>query len=51
MIKDENGDLFANSHDILNIYKNYSCLHTAGSPVPEPSPFEDDTASENDETV
>jgi hypothetical protein len=57
-MKDENGDLFADSHDILNRWKNYSQLlnvhrvsdvwqietHRAVSLVPDPSPFEDQIA-------
>jgi hypothetical protein len=53
LLKDENGDLLADSHNILNRWKNhYSHLlnvhsdvrqietHTAEPLVPEPSPFE-----------
>jgi hypothetical protein len=54
-VKDENGDLLADSHIILNRWKNYfsqllnvhrasDCrqieIHTAGSLVPDPSPLE-----------
>jgi hypothetical protein len=59
LIKDENGDLLADSHNILNRRKNYSQLlnvhrvsdvrqtdiiYTAESLVPEPSPFEAEIA-------
>jgi hypothetical protein len=55
MVKDENGDLLADSHSILNRWKNYFCqllnvhwindvrqteIHTAESLVPEPSSSE-----------
>jgi hypothetical protein len=55
MVKEENGDLLANSHSILSRWKNYFCqllnahgvsdvrqtkIHTAEPLVPEPSPFE-----------
>jgi hypothetical protein len=54
-VKDENGGLFADSHNILNRWKNYFSLllnvcrvgnvrqieiHTAGSLIPEPCPLE-----------
>jgi hypothetical protein len=53
-VKEENGDLLADSHDILNRWMNYSQLlkvqrisdvrqieiHTAEPLVPDPSPFE-----------
>jgi hypothetical protein len=54
-VKDENGDLLAVSHDILNRQKNYLSqlldvhrisdirhieIHTAEPLVPDPSPFE-----------
>jgi hypothetical protein len=52
MVKEENGDLLADSHSILNRWKNYFCqllnvhgvkevrqtkIHTAEPLVPEPS--------------
>jgi hypothetical protein len=55
LVKDENGDLFAESHSILNRWKNYFSqllneyrvsnvrkteIHTAEPLVPEYSPFE-----------
>jgi hypothetical protein len=55
LIKDENGDLLADTHSILNGWKNYFCqllnvpgindvrqteIHTAEPLVPEPSSFE-----------
>jgi hypothetical protein len=55
LVKDENGDLLAGSHSILNRWKNFISqllnvhrvsdvrqieIHTAESLVPEPSPFE-----------
>jgi hypothetical protein len=54
-VKDENGDLFSNSHNILNRWKNHFSqllnvhrvsdvrkveTHTAEPLVPGPSPFE-----------
>jgi hypothetical protein len=54
-VKDENGDLLADSHNILSRWKNYYSqllnvhrigdvrhteIHTAESIVPEPSSFE-----------
>jgi hypothetical protein len=54
-VKDENGDLFADSHNILNRWKNYFSqllnvhrvsdvkqieIHTAEPLVPDPTPFE-----------
>jgi hypothetical protein len=59
MVKEENGDLLADSHSILNKWKNYfrqllnehgindvrqSEIHTAEPLVPEPSSFEVETA-------
>jgi hypothetical protein len=56
-MKDENGNLFADSHNILNRWKNYFCelsniyrisdvrqieIHTAEPLVPDPSIFEDE---------
>jgi hypothetical protein len=58
-VKDENGDLLADSHNILNRWKNYFCqlmnihrvsdfrhteIHTAKPLVPDPSPFGFETA-------
>jgi hypothetical protein len=49
LVKEENGDLLADAHDILNRSKNYSVIecdvkqieiHTAEPLVPYPSPFE-----------
>jgi hypothetical protein len=55
MVKEENGNLLADSHSILNRWKNYFCqllnvhrvndvrqteIHTAEPLVPEPSSFE-----------
>jgi len=54
LVKDKNGDLLADSHNILNRWKNYFCqllnihvkdvrqmeMHTAEPVVPEPSFFE-----------
>jgi hypothetical protein len=55
LIKDKNGDLLADSHNILNRWKNYFSqllnvyrlndfrqieIHTAEPLVPDPSPFE-----------
>jgi hypothetical protein len=55
MVKAENGDLLADSHTILNRWKNYFCqllnvhgvfnvrqtkIHTAEPLVPEPRSFE-----------
>jgi hypothetical protein len=45
-VKDENGDLLADSHSILNRWKNYFSqllnveIHTTELLVPDPSPFE-----------
>jgi hypothetical protein len=54
-VKNENGDLFADSHNILNRWKNYFSqllnehrasdvrqieIHTAEPLVPDPRPFE-----------
>jgi hypothetical protein len=59
LIKDENGDLLADPHNILNRWKNYYSqllnvhkvsdvgqieMHTAEPLVPDPSPFEVETA-------
>jgi hypothetical protein len=61
MVKEENGDLLADSHSILNRWKNYFCqllnvhgvndvrhteIHTAKPLVPEPSSFEVEIAIE-----
>jgi hypothetical protein len=61
MVKEENGDLLADSHSILNRWKNYFCrllnvhgvndvrqteIHTAEPLVPEPSSSEVETAIE-----
>jgi hypothetical protein len=61
MVKEENGDLLADSHSILNRWKNYFCqllnvhgvnavkqteIHTAEPLVPEPSSFEVEIAIE-----
>jgi hypothetical protein len=61
VIKEENGDLLADSHSILNRWKNYFCqllnvcgvsdvrrteIHTAEPLVPEPSSFEVEIATE-----
>jgi hypothetical protein len=48
--KDENGDLLADSDNILNRLKNFFSkllnVHSVGEPlVPDPSPFEDETAT------
>jgi hypothetical protein len=58
-VKDENGDLFADSHNILNRWKNYYYyylnvhkvsdvwqirMHTAEPLVPDPSPSEAEIA-------
>jgi hypothetical protein len=58
-VKNENGDLLADSHDILNRWKNYFSqllnvhkvsdvrqieIHTAELLVPDPSPFEVEVA-------
>jgi hypothetical protein len=54
LVRDENGDLLAHSHNILNGWKDYSQLlnvhtasdvrqieiHTAEPLVPDPSPFQ-----------
>jgi hypothetical protein len=54
LVKDENGDLLADSHSILNSWKNNFCqllnvllsdvrqieIHTAEPLVPDPCPFE-----------
>jgi hypothetical protein len=62
MVKEENGDLLADSHSILNRWKNYFCqllsvsgvndvrqteIHTAEPLVPEPSSSEVEIAIEN----
>jgi hypothetical protein len=62
LVKDENGDLLAYSHCILNKWKNYLCqllnvhgvndvrqteIHTAEPLVPEPSYFEVEIATES----
>jgi hypothetical protein len=54
-VKDENGDLVADSHNVLNKWKNYASqslnvhwisglrhieIHTAESLGPDPNPFE-----------
>jgi hypothetical protein len=58
LLKDENGDLLANSHNVLKSWKNYSQLltvhrvsdvrqietHTAEPSVPDTSPFEVESA-------
>ncbi|PNF43474.1 hypothetical protein B7P43_G10812 [Cryptotermes secundus] len=59
LMKDENGDLLADSHNILNMWKNYYSqllnvhrvsdfrqteIHTAELLVPNPSPFEVESA-------
>jgi hypothetical protein len=61
MVKEENGDVLADSHSILNRWKNYFCqllnvhgvndvwkieIHTAGPLVPEPSSSEVEIAIE-----
>jgi hypothetical protein len=61
MVKDENGDLLADSHNILNRWKNYFCqllnvhgvndvrqteIHTPEPLVPEPSSAEVETVIE-----
>jgi hypothetical protein len=61
MVKEENGDLLADSHSILNRWKNYFCqllnvhgvndvrqteIHTAEALVPEPSSSEVEIAIE-----
>jgi hypothetical protein len=61
MVKEENGDLFADSHSILNRWKNYFCqllnahgvndvrqteIHTAEPLLPEPSSSEVEIAIE-----
>jgi hypothetical protein len=61
-VKDEKGDLLADSHNILNRWKNYFSqslnvhkfsdvrqieIHTAEPSVPDPSPFEAEIAIEN----
>jgi hypothetical protein len=60
-VKDENGDLVAYSHKVLNRWKNYFChllyvhgindvrhsvMHTAEPLVPEPNSLEVETSSE-----
>jgi hypothetical protein len=60
-VKDENGDLLADSHNIFNIWKNYFChiwnahdinnvkhteMYTAEPFVPEPSSFKLEIAFE-----
>jgi hypothetical protein len=60
--KDENGDLLADSHNILNMWKNYFSqllnarrvsdvrqieIHTAEPLVPDPSPIEVEIALQN----
>jgi hypothetical protein len=49
-VKDENGDLFADSHNILNRWKNYFSqllneVHTVEPLVPGPSRLEVEIAS------
>ncbi|PNF33673.1 hypothetical protein B7P43_G12347 [Cryptotermes secundus] len=59
LVKDENGDLLADSHNILNRWRNYFSqllnvhrvsdvrqteIHTAEPLMPDPSPFEVETA-------
>jgi hypothetical protein len=49
LVKDENGDLLADSHNILNRWKNYFFqllkvhrqieIHSSEPAVPDPSPF------------
>jgi hypothetical protein len=61
MVREENGDLFADSHSILNRWKNYFCqllyvhgvndvrqteIHTAEPLAPEPNSFEVEVAIE-----
>jgi hypothetical protein len=61
LVKDENGDLLAYSHNILNRWKNYFChllnvqgisdvrqteMHAAGPLVPEPSSLKFEIAIE-----
>jgi len=57
-MKDENGNLLADSHDIFKRWRNYFCqllnVHSVNDTretethtVPEPSCFEVETASEN----
>jgi hypothetical protein len=61
LVKDENGELLADSHSILNRWKNYFCqllnvhgvndvtqceIHTAETLIPEPSSFEVEIAIE-----
>jgi hypothetical protein len=61
LVKDENDDLFADSHNILNIWKNYFCqilyvhevsdvrqveMHTAEPLISELCPFKVDVAIE-----
>jgi hypothetical protein len=61
MVKEENGDLLADSHSILNRWKNYFCqlsnvhgvndvrqteIHTAETLLPEPSSSEVEIATE-----
>jgi hypothetical protein len=65
-VKDENGDLLADSHNIVNRWKNYYSqllnvyrasnvrnieVHTAEPLVPDPSPFEVEIAICNIEKV
>jgi hypothetical protein len=46
-VKDENGNLFADSHNILNVHRESDVrqieMHTAELLVPETSPFEFET--------
>ncbi|PNF32825.1 hypothetical protein B7P43_G04341 [Cryptotermes secundus] len=59
LVKDENGDLLADSHNILNRWRNYFSqllnvhrvsdvrhteIHTAGLLIPDPTPFEVESA-------
>jgi hypothetical protein len=61
-VKDENGDLVGDSHNILSMWKNYFCqllnvhrvsdvrqieIHTAEPLVPDPSPFKVEIATAN----
>ncbi|PNF41987.1 ELAV-like protein 4 [Cryptotermes secundus] len=62
LVKDENGDLLADSHNILNRWRNYFSqllnvhrvsevrqteIHTAEPLIPDPSPFEVESAIAN----
>jgi hypothetical protein len=61
-VKDENGDLLGDSHNILNRWKNYFSqllniyrfsvvkqikIHTAEPLIPDPSPFEVEIVMKN----